>query len=60
MRYQRTAQTISSGAVCRYLKITGRIAFFMISSGYQPPPAKVATHPCVVLLIVARRRGGLT
>ena len=25
--------------------IAGRIAFFMISSGYQPPPAKVATHP---------------
>jgi type VI secretion system secreted protein VgrG len=27
------------------LKIAGRIAFFTISSGYQPPTAKVATHP---------------
>ena len=27
-RYQRTAQRISSGSVCRYLKIVGRIAFF--------------------------------
>ena len=34
-----------SGSVCRHLKIAGRIAFFMISSGYQPPPAKVATQP---------------
>ena len=37
-RYQRTAQRISSGSVCRHLKIAGRIAFFMISSGYQPQP----------------------
>ena len=42
---QRTAQTISSGSVCRHLKISGRTAFFTISSGYQPPPAQVATHP---------------
>ena len=35
-RVQRTAQRISSGSVCRHLKIAGRIAFFMISSGYQP------------------------
>ena len=35
-RYQRTAQIISSGAVCRHLKISGRIVFFTISSGYQP------------------------
>jgi hypothetical protein len=27
------------------LKIAGRIAFFTISSGYQAPPAKIATHP---------------
>jgi hypothetical protein len=27
------------------LKIAGRIAFFTFSPGYQPPPAKVATHP---------------
>jgi hypothetical protein len=44
-RYQRTRQTVSSGAVCRHLKIVGRIAFFTISSGYQPRTAKVATHP---------------
>jgi len=52
---QRTAQRISSGAVCRHLKIDGRIAFFTISSGYQPPPAKVATHPPAlrILLIVS-------
>ena len=36
-RYQRTAQRISSGSVCRHLKIAGRIVFFMISSGYPPP-----------------------
>ena len=35
-RYQRKAHRISSGAVCRHLKSAGRIAFFMISSGYQP------------------------
>ena len=33
------------GPVCRHLKIAGRIVFFMISSGYQPPSAKVATQP---------------
>ena len=44
-RDQRTAQRISSGSVCRHLKITGRIAFFMISSGYPPPPTEVETQP---------------
>ena len=34
---QRAAQRISVGSVCRHLKIAGRIAFFTISSGYQPP-----------------------
>ena len=28
LRYQRTAQRISWGSVCRHLKIAGRIAFF--------------------------------
>ena len=41
LRYPRTVQRISSGSVCRHLKIAGRMAFFMISSGYQPPSAKV-------------------
>ena len=44
-KYQRPAQRISSGSVCRHVKIAGRIAFFMISSGYQPPSPKVATQP---------------
>ena len=44
-RYQRTAHRISPGSVCRHLNIAGRIAFFMISSGYQPPSATVATQP---------------
>ena len=44
-RYQHTAQRISSGSVCRHLKIAGRIVFFMVSSGYQAPSAKVATQP---------------
>ena len=44
-RYQRTAHRIRSGSVCRHLKIAGRIAFVTISSGYQPPPANVATQP---------------
>src|SRR6202790_535613 len=35
-RYQRTAQRISSGAVCRHLKIAGRVAFFTVFSDYQP------------------------
>ena len=46
-RYQRTAHRISSGSVCRHLKIAGRIAFFMISSAYQPLSAKVATQPFI-------------
>ena len=33
-RHQRTAHRISPGSVCRHLNIAGRIAFFMISSGY--------------------------
>ena len=40
-RYQRTAQRISSGSVCRHLKIAGRIAFFMICSGYPPRRPKL-------------------
>ena len=44
-RYQRTAHRISSGSVCRHLKIAGRIAFVTISSGCQPPPVNVATQP---------------
>ena len=44
-RREHKAHIISSGSVCRHLKIAGRIAFFMISSGYQPPLAKVATQP---------------
>ena len=35
-RYQRTAQRISSGAVCRHLNIAGRVAFFTIFTAYQP------------------------
>ena len=31
--------------VCRHLKIAGRIAFCMISSGYQPAASNVATQP---------------
>ena len=34
-----------SGEFCRHLKIAGWIVFFMISSGYQSPSAKVATQP---------------
>ncbi len=44
-RYQRTAHRISAGSVCLHLNIAGRIAFFTISLGYQPPPATVATQP---------------
>ena len=29
----------------------GRILFFMSSSGYQPPAAKVATHPPLGVLV---------
>jgi hypothetical protein len=36
---------MSSGAVCRHLKIAGRLTFFTVSSGYQPPRFKVETHP---------------
>ena len=42
-RYQRTAHRISSGSVCRHVKIAGRMACFTLCSGYQPPLAEVAT-----------------
>ena len=44
-RYQRTAQRMTSGAVCRHLKIAGRVTSFMVSSGYQLALPKVATQP---------------
>ena len=44
-RYQRTAQRISSGAVCRHLKIAGRVTFFTVFSDYQPPPPKLQHIP---------------
>ena len=56
-RYQRTAQRISSGSVCHHLKIAGRIACFMISSGYQPPLANVATQPLDVPELPGSQRG---
>ena len=56
-RYQRTAQRINSGSVCLHLKIAGRIVFFMISSGYQPPSAKVATQPNFLVLLINRLNG---
>ena len=31
------AATVMLYRLCRHWKIAGRIAFFMISSGYQPP-----------------------
>jgi hypothetical protein len=40
-RYQRTAHRIGSGAVCRHLKIAGRVGFFAIASRYQPLPPKL-------------------
>ena len=36
---------IDAGDGIHHLKILGRIAFFMISSGYQPPPPKVGFEP---------------
>src|SRR5215467_13146903 len=38
-RYQRTAQTISSGAVCRHLKIAGRLLFSRSfrATNHRPP-----------------------
>ena len=44
-RQQCTAPQINSVSVWSHLKIAGRIAVFMILSGYQPPLAKVATQP---------------
>lgn len=43
------AFAVGTGAVCCHLKNVGRIAFFTFSPGYQPPPAKVATHPLETL-----------
>jgi len=34
-KYQRTAQRIKTGSVCRHLKIAGRFAIFGVPSGYQ-------------------------
>ena len=44
-RVQRTAQIISSGSVCRHLKIAGQMAFFVICSGYQPRRPKLQHNP---------------
>jgi hypothetical protein len=44
-KYQRTAQRIRTGSVCRDLKIAGRVAVFGVPSGYQPPLRPFATHP---------------
>jgi len=57
-RYQRTAQTISSGAVCRHLKIADRVAFLTLFSGYQPRSAIVATHPFQTLQVLRLHLGG--
>ena len=48
------------GSVCRHLKIAGRIAFFMISSGDPPPSAKVATQPVRQLVDPAALFGSLS
>ena len=42
---QIPAHRITSGSVCRHLKIAGRIVFFMIASVYKALLAKVATQP---------------
>jgi hypothetical protein len=53
-RYQRTAQRISSGAVCRHLKIAGRVVCFTVFPAYQAPspklqdirrPRRILSHP---------------
>src|SRR5271163_2022719 len=51
-RYQRTAHRISSGAVCRHLKIVGRVACFTIVSAYQPPPPNLQHIPVNLLSAV--------
>ena len=55
-RYPRTAQRISSGSVCRHLKIAGRIVFFMIASVYKALLAKVATQPAKGLYVLEQSR----
>ena len=42
------AHRINSGSLCRHLKIAGRIAFFMISSGYQPRRPKSQHNPFII------------
>ena len=37
------------------MKIAGRVAFLTLFSGYQPPPAIVATHPYERLIKSAGR-----
>ena len=44
-RYQRTAQRISSGAVCRHLKTAGRVACFTVFSAYSQPRQSCDTFP---------------
>src|ERR1019366_9134376 len=58
-RYQRTAQRISSGAVCRHLNIAGRVAFFTISSDYQPPPPKLQHIRIIQIPAHKRERDGV-
>ena len=59
-RYQRTAHRISSGSVCRHVKIAGRMACFTICSGYQPPLAEVATQPTIASCNASRAPPGIS
>src|SRR5690348_12819687 len=44
-RYQRTAQRISSGAVCRHLKIAGRVAYFTVIQATNHSHQSCNTYP---------------
>ncbi len=44
-RYPRSAQRISSGALCCHLKIAGRVACLTVSACYEPPPPKLQHIP---------------
>jgi len=44
-RYSRSAQRISSGALCCHLKIAGRVACLTVSACYEPLPPKLQHIP---------------
>src|SRR6266702_2115582 len=61
-RYQRTAQRMSAGSVCRHLKIVGRVAISRFFHVVSPGPTEVATQPirCCQLFLIKEKQVSLS